>query len=264
MSGSWLQDILTEIGITTSGSVWSILAGKNYEHGLICHKAVIEFLEKSMYDKFRDNNDSLTKEGISCLKQLVNSPSGEKLATVMASDDVRNYIDDNLQFRKEVHQGALGWTAQLWVSYFNNVWLILQLIEAVKRNFETYSMCTKMMLDTFFATNMQNYAWFLTYEGEFFTNIESTHPGSEQLLLNGAIGAARSYIPGNQAQINKTGEKTIMQHTKASCGPGTAAVGLGGITTNPEAYQRHILTTHERVTCVEFLLICLSPGAPVS
>ena len=159
MSSSGLQDILTAIGITTSCSVGSILAGKNYEQGVICRKAVIEFLERSMYDKFRENNDSLTEEGISCLKQLVNSPSGEKVATVMASNDVRNHIDDYLQFRKEIHQWALGRTAQLWVSYVNNVWLILQLIEAVKHNdVDTYLMCTKMMPDMFFAMNMQNYA----------------------------------------------------------------------------------------------------------
>ena len=37
-----------------------------------------------------------------------------------------------------------------------------------------------------------------------------------------------------------------MKHTKASSGPGTAAAGISGIEGNPEAYQRHIVTIHER------------------
>ncbi len=54
----------------------------------------------------------------------------------------------------------------------------------------------------------------ITYFGEFLSNIESTHPGSERLLRNGAIGAARSFTPGNQAQIDKTGEENYNEAYK--------------------------------------------------
>ena len=139
--------------------------------------------------------------------------------------------------------------------YADLVWLLLQFFSSIKRNdYDTYVLCIKSMPDIFLAMYQQNYARHLTYFGEFLCNIEETHPGAEELLRNGAIGAARSFTPGNRAQIDKTGEETIMRHTKASCGPGTAAAGITGITTNPEAYQRHIVITHERATYAEAAL----------
>ena len=74
--------------------------------------------------------------------------------------------------------------------------------------------------------DMQNYSRFLTYFGEFLTNIETSHSGAEEILRNGAKSAAPSFTPGNCTQIDKTREATIIKHTMSSSGPGTAAVGL--------------------------------------
>ena len=252
MSGSGLEDILLESGIATTGSINSVMAGKNYECGLVCHKAVVEYLERSMYQKFLKEDNAVSVEVMSAITKLQEWPSGQTLANAMANDDVSSHIDAYLDFRHHLSKGEHGCTAQLWVTYANNVWLVLQLIAAVKRNdYDTYLICTKAMPDIFFAFDMQNYAPFLTFESEFLSNLDNTHPGAEQLLRNGAIGAARSYTPGNRTQFDKTGEETIMRHSKASSGPGTAAAGLTGITGNPEAYQRHIITTHERVSYAE-------------
>ena len=160
----------------------------------MCHKAVVEFLERAMYKRFSENMVGLTEEAKTCLQQMCSSANGHTLATVMANDDIRDHLNDYMEFRKQLLEGSLGSTAKMWVSYADNVWLILQLIEAVKRiNYDTYLVCTKRMPDLFFVMDMQNYSRFLTYEGESLSNIESNHPGAEPLLHNGAICAAVLY-----------------------------------------------------------------------
>ncbi len=46
MDGSGLSDVLLEAGLVTSGSVPGILAGKQYNRALTCHKTLLEALER--------------------------------------------------------------------------------------------------------------------------------------------------------------------------------------------------------------------------
>ena len=85
----------------------------------------------------------------------------------------------------------------------------------------------------------------------FLCNLESSHPGSTSLLKQGAVSVARSFIPGNRADVDKTMEETFMRHAKSKGGSGT---GITGILTNPEAYQRWVRTTHARSQYVNAML----------
>lgn len=69
-------------------------------------------------------------------------------------------------------------------------------------------------------------------------NIDSSHPGARELLERGAISVARSFIPGNRCQVDKTMEETFMKSAKSHSGPGGSGTGVSGITTNYGAYQR--------------------------
>ena len=46
MEGSGLSDVLLEAGLMTSGSVHAVLAGKQYNRGITCHKTLLEALER--------------------------------------------------------------------------------------------------------------------------------------------------------------------------------------------------------------------------
>ena len=46
MEGSGLSDVLLEVGLMTSGSVHAVLAGKQYNRGITCHKILLEALER--------------------------------------------------------------------------------------------------------------------------------------------------------------------------------------------------------------------------
>jgi hypothetical protein len=51
-------------------------------------------------------------------------------------------IDGYAKFRHDARTGHHGKTAQLWVSYMDHIWLVLQLTKAVKANkFLLYARC---------------------------------------------------------------------------------------------------------------------------
>lgn len=93
----------------------------------------------------------------------------------------------------------------------DHVQTLLALIHAVKHNdFVLHAHCMFEMSSIFFSFNGHNYARYLTYFVMFLCNIESSHPGATSLLKQGAISIARSFIPGNRADVDKTMEETFM------------------------------------------------------
>ena len=86
------------------------------------------------------------------------------------------------------------------------------------------------------------------------TNIEESHPGATPLLMLGAIGVARSYVPGNLCPVDKTIEETFMRHAKSKSGAGGSGVGVSGLLSNYEAYKRWALTAHERSRYLDVML----------
>ena len=57
---------------------------------------------------------------------------------------------------------------------------------------------------------------YLTWFEAFLTNVELSHPGSTNLLTNGAIAVARSQIPGALSAVDKTMEETFMKFAKSA------------------------------------------------
>ncbi|KAG1683376.1 hypothetical protein GQR58_010026 [Nymphon striatum] len=102
------------------------------------------------------------------------------------------------------------------------------------------------MADLFFSFDGQNYARYLTYFSVFLANVEETHPGATELVRLGAISVARSFVPGNQCDVDKTIEETFMKHAKSHAGAGGRGAGVSGILNNYEAYRRWAKIAHER------------------
>ena len=46
MNGSGLDDILVEAGLVSCGSLHRVLSGKDYSRAMVCHKALLEALER--------------------------------------------------------------------------------------------------------------------------------------------------------------------------------------------------------------------------
>ena len=215
MSGSGLEELLLEAGMVGPGSLSGVMNGKHYERALHCHTVILEALERLLLDKFVET------QGNDC--ELHSLMSSEKinalcmhldrglLETVSEDSNVRVFLDKLSSFRESVSKGQLGKTAQLWLSYMDHVRLVLQLLEAVKtNNFHLYAASINQMAPLFFSFDGQNYARYLTYFSAFLENIDTSHPGAKALLERGAISVARSYVPGNRCDVDKTMEETFM------------------------------------------------------
>ncbi|XP_067659430.1 uncharacterized protein [Haliotis asinina] len=233
MAGTGLDDILLEAGLISSGSLSSVLSGKNYVRAINCHKTLLEALEHLLLLQFlAARGDESPLSGL---------PQESKI-----DDAIIRYLSEYLNFRNAAREGELGKTAQLWLSYMNHVWLVLRLLQAVKTNdYLAYAECIGLMADLFFSFDGQNYARYVTFFAMFIANIEESHPGATELLKRGAISVARSFIPGNRCAVDKTIQETFMKHAK-SRGGSNCGSGFSGILTNYGAYQRWTQSSKER------------------
>ena len=261
MAGSGLSDVLLEAGLIGLGSVHRVLSGKHYERAMHCHKILLESLERILLDQFleQQNEDEifagLPEETTDKISNLISSQSKYAMDELMSDEVFITYIGKYMAFKKSVREGALGKTAQFWISYMDHIWRVLSLIRAVKTNdFNLYAECLYLMADIFFSFDGQNYARYLSYFSVFVANLDESHPGATELLQRGTISVARSFIPGNRCAVDKTMEETFMKHAKSRSGAGGSGTGISGIAGNYDAYQRWVRTTHERSKYVEATL----------
>lgn len=254
MDGSGFCDVVLEAGLSSSGSIHGVESGKNYDRAMNCHKAVAECLERQLMMKFNKSCDiTISDTSKTAVTLMARTPSQTNLENLQNHEDICQYFTCYEKFRKGVSEGKIGKTAQFWLSYVNHVQLVLSLSESVKtHNFHLYVHCMYLMADLFFSYGGHNYARYLTYFAQYITNIEETHPGATELLQRGAIGVARSKIPGNRCDVDKTMEETFMRHSKSRGGSG--GVGMTGILTSNESRQRWVRTTHERTKYLQYTL----------
>ena len=169
------------------------------------------------------------------------------MTSILHTNEIQTFLHGYLEFKEKVRNGYLGKTAQYWLSYMDHVQIVLNLMKAVKSNdFFLYAQCLHEMPDLFFSFGGQNYARYLTVFSIFIANTEQSHPGALELLQNGAISVARSFIPDNRCSVDKTIEETFMKHAKSHGGAGGSGAGLSEILSNYPSYQRWVRTTHER------------------
>ena len=259
MNGTGLDDIFVEAGLITPGSLQGVISGKNYSRAMACHKTMLEALERLLLTEYVISKDraklleSQSQETI--MTYLLELPSGATMEAAKEDDEMLSLVKDYNEFKESVRKGELGKTAQLWISYMDHVWLILNVTRAVKYNdYSLYCHTLFKMADIFFSFGGQNYARYLTFFAVFLANIEQTHPGARTLLEKGALSVARSFIPGNRCPVDKTIEETFMKHSKSHGGTGGCGAGLSGLVTDYKAYQRWVKTAHERAQFVEVML----------
>ncbi|XP_070203645.1 uncharacterized protein [Littorina saxatilis] len=253
MNGSGLSDIMLEAELITSGSLKGVESGKQYDRALHCHKTMQECLERLMLASYLkmtgEDRDfpQMTEETMNLLAATRGASTHDTVAQLLDDKGTSDFFRDYEQYREDVRQGKHGKTPQFWISYMDHIWHVLSLLYAVKANdFELYAQCLLAMPDLFFSFGGQNYARYLTFFGLFIANIELSHPGSTELLKQGAFSVARSFIPGNRCAVDKTMEETFMRNAKSKGEAAAAGAGLTGIASNYPAYQKWVRTTHQR------------------
>ena len=239
MEGSGLSDILVECNLISPGSIQGVVTGKHFNRSTYCHKVMYESLNRLLIEEFLKNK---SEDLLSDLRSIV-IDCPEQIKELMSNDTVCDQVEEFLQFCQSVREGALGKTAQFWLSYMDHISLVLALNRSVKtNNFLLYSYCIGAMPDLFFSYGGQNYSRYLTFYSMFIANLEFTHPGAVDQIKLGIFSVARSMIPGSRCAVDKTMEETFMRHAKSKA----AGAGISGIAQNHSGYQRWARTTHER------------------
>jgi hypothetical protein len=152
MAGTGLSDILLEAGLIGSGSVTDVMTGKHYSRAMHCHK-ILKALERLLFGEFCFSLGEerpilgLPDDSFEILKTLVDEPDNASFESALNNEDISSYyIDGYAKFRHDARTGHHGKTAQLWVSYMDHIWLVLQLTKAVNtNNFLFYARCLFLM-----------------------------------------------------------------------------------------------------------------------
>ena len=258
MEASGFTDVLLESNLISPGSLQGVLSGKNYNRAMSCHKVLNEALHRLLMKEFAQSYDCsilpecLTETSRETLANLTENITSDNLTRALNDDGISMKIEEYLAFCDNARKGSLGKTGQFWISYMDHVSLIFKLLRAIKTNsFDLYAYCIREMCDLFFSFGGHNYARYLTYFSAFITNIEASHPGALEEIKRGVLSVARSQIPGNRCEVDKTMEETLMKNSKSRGGAGGSSAGISGLTRNYAAYQRWIRTMHERCRYLE-------------
>ena len=120
------------------------MTGKHYNPALRVQKAVYEALERILFQVYESLHGCLfDDQGATTLDHLAKNPCKDNLLACLASESCNKYLasescnkylDRYDKFKETVRQGALGKTAQFWLSYMEKVGLILQFQRAIKDN----------------------------------------------------------------------------------------------------------------------------------
>ena len=247
MLGSGYAAILTEAHLVRSGSLKGVLSGKAFALALFCLKVICEAMERLLIKQFMIEEE-VTLDDPEVLLKLMHSCNKEQLDEVMTDESALALIQKYKDYEEKVSKGHLGKTAAFWVSFIRECHILFMLLLSVKKNnLKLFHKSNGDMAPLFFAYDGQNYSRYLTWLEVHLTNIESTHPGAQDLLTKGGIAVARSMIPGALSAVDKTMEETFMKFAK-SFG------GFSGLYSQFGAYQRFCRTTSARAKYYQKIL----------
>jgi hypothetical protein len=179
------------------------------------------------------------------IESLADNPSCCLLTSVNENESCQKFYNNYQSFLVEVREGKLGKTAQFWIGYVEKVALVLRFQRATKENnFDLHLACLEDMIPLYFACDHHNYARYLVVHLINLLNLQSTHPGAEELLRNNGFSVSRSQVPSSRNFVDITIEQTINRHAKCTG-------GIVGFSRNFWAYARWCITRHERAKYVE-------------
>ena len=148
--GSGYEEILLEAGLVTTGSINSAISGKAYNKALFCLKAVVEELERLLFETFLEDQDDM--EEPAALISLLVSPDSEQLEQSLNDPAVNELVESYKQYEQKVRQGKLGKTAVFWMSLIDQAHLLFMLQHSVKTNdLDLFHYCNGEMANLFFA-----------------------------------------------------------------------------------------------------------------
>ncbi|XP_044760189.1 uncharacterized protein LOC123317646 isoform X2 [Coccinella septempunctata] len=238
--------ILTESGTLAQGSLKGFITGTHYNRCKRIHPIFAASLHILHFRAYLSMNDicidKLTKE----LKMI----QTQKLCEVNFSTSLIEILDGYDEYYHKTEEGLHGATAKYWIIYVNLIKLYQEFSRSIRTgDFELYVTCLPQIATLMFSFNHQNYArWVVRFYNNLI-NVEDTHPGLKEILINGGISIRRSTKSFSGSPIDLTLEQTINKD---------AASRLTGISsfTNSISARRRWATSHSlRTSLVTHLQI---------
>ena len=228
-----LRDLLVESGTAASGSVQSILNGKQYNRGIRMHKIVYEALMRCVVEKWQ-NSDKYKDENFSDID------NGELV-------DYDRFVTSIMEFEKFLRENN-GPTSAFWMSYIDMVETLLDLLRATREgNWNLYLQSIGKVIPWMFAYDHQNYARYLPIFYYDMLNLERTHPDIYADFLNGnfsiQLDSTNSF---SRLPVDEVIEKTINLDTQT-------AGGTKGFSRKPAAVERYYLIADVRSSFMRVL-----------
>ena len=251
MRGSGLAEIVIESGVCASGSLEKVLAGKHYNRALRVHKLMNEGLERLLLDKFYDAHpgEKLSNDAVHSIQELAENPCSENVTKVEENSEFIAFAGKYMGFKSNVRAGQYGKTAQFWMQYMDTIQMVLSLIRATKENNLLLHIASLHKLcPLFFALDHHNYARYVPVYLLSLMNLDKTHPGAKELLVENGFSVSRSSVPRSRNAVDITIEQTINRHAKCHD-------GIIGFSRNYSAYYRWCTTRHLKAKYVEATLL---------
>ena len=236
-----LRDLLVEAGVVAEGSMNGVLNGHHYNRSIRAHKLLYESLQRLRLQTFLDSlQEAEAKEMLDAIRKLDLSFPTESFTDACDTEDFQ-IVKDRYQIFVE-EQKEKSPTFAFWSSYIEMVQLLLLFIRATREsNWQWHMSTIRLMLPWFFAYDRVNYARYLPAYWLGMANLPITHPDChKEITARGVWTVQRqdNYGFGSIA-CDQAIEQTCNRDSKTKS-------GLIGITRNPGAVYRWILSQHER------------------
>ena len=137
MKGSGLSDIFLEVGLVGQVSLDGVMSGRYYERAMSCHKTILECLKRRLLEQYLKHAETeniftdLPPDSLVQLTAFLSKPSKASLESVISDEAIHGYISSYMAYCKDVQEGRMGKTAQLWITYMDHIHLLLSLVESV-------------------------------------------------------------------------------------------------------------------------------------
>ena len=118
------------------------------------------------------------------------------MGQLLENRDINDFMAEYELYREHIRKGNNWRTALFWISYMDEIWLVLILLQ--DKQLCLYAQFLLMMQDLFFSFGGQNYARYMTFK--------LSSPGATELLERGPFRVARSIIAGNECAVDKRTE----------------------------------------------------------
>ncbi|GFS06183.1 hypothetical protein ElyMa_002958800 [Elysia marginata] len=124
------------------------------------------------------------------------------------------------------------------------VWLLLHFIRATKtNNIHLHVSCLNKLCPLLFSMNYHNYAKYLSIYFVSLANLNHSHPGAEEMLMDNGFSVSRSNTPAGRIAVDMTIEQTINKHAKTKG-------GIVGFSRSLPSYYRWSVTRHSQADYV--------------